>query len=66
MKIALAQISTVAGQLDVTVERMVAQSHMAADRGAQLIVFPAPVLVGADVMGLGDNNEFLLDVSNAI
>ena len=66
MKIALAQISTVAGQLDVTIERMVAQSHMAADRGARLIVFPAPVLVGADVMGLGDNNEFLLDVSNAI
>ena len=37
MKIALAQISTVAGQLDVTVERMVAQSHMAADRGARTV-----------------------------
>lgn len=66
MKIALAQMSTVAGQLDVTVERMVAQAHMAVDRGAQLIVFPAPALVGADVMGLGDCDEFLLDVSNAL
>lgn len=66
MRVALAQMSTVAAQLDVTVERMVAQSRLAAGQGAGLVVFPAPALVGPDVTGLAECEEFLLDVSSAL
>ena len=42
MRIGIAQINTVAGAFDQTVERMVAQSQMAAEQGVELFVEIGP------------------------
>ena len=66
MRIGIAQIDTVAGALDQTVERMVAQSQRAVDEGIDLLVFPLLVLVGIDAVPEGDRAGLMHDVASAV
>ena len=64
MRIGIAQIDTVAGALDQTVERMVAQSLRAVDEGIELLVFPLLVFSGIDAVPEGDRSGFMRDVAD--
>lgn len=66
MRIGIAQIDTVAGALDQTVERMVAQSQRAVDEGIDLLVFPLLVFAGIDAVPEGDRAGFMRDVADAV
>lgn len=59
MRVAIAQINTVAGAFEATYEVMLQTAQEAAQRGADLIVFPAPTLMGPDPMALIDNANYV-------
>lgn len=66
MRIAVAQIDTKAGDLARTKARMVAQSHAAAERGADLLVFPLTTFGGPSPVPLGLQVPFLSEVTSAL
>lgn len=66
MKIAIAQMSTRAGDFERTVERMVDYARRAADAGADLVVFPSPALCGTTPVAFGDREGFLLDLAESL
>lgn len=66
MRIGIAQIDTVPGAFDETVERMVVQSQRAAEQGVELIVFPLAALAGVDLVPFSDRPSFMLDLSDAV
>lgn len=66
MRIAVAQMSTRAGDFARTSERMVEQSRRAAADGADLLVFPSAALAGASPVGAGDQEGFLLDLAECL
>ena len=66
MRIAIAQMSTRAADLEGTAERMVAQSRRAAEQGVDLLVFPAPALCGVSPMPRPDREGFLLDLAGCL
>lgn len=66
MKVSVAQMNSRVGDFDHTVERMVAQSKVAAGKGSSLLVFPTPVLTGPDPGGLSESEEFFFDLSETL
>ncbi len=66
MRIAIAQMSAVLGDFDATVERMVAQTRLARERGARLTIFPMPVLTGYDLGDLLGNDAFMAGIARAL
>ena len=66
MHIGIAQINTVVGAFDQTVEHMVAQSMRAAEQGVELLVFPLPAFVGTEDLPLADGVSFLHDMVDAL
>lgn len=59
MRIAVAQMNTCAGDFDGAAEAMSAYGRRAKSLQADLIVYPAPVLIGADPMALIDNPSYM-------
>ena len=66
MRIGIAQINTRAGDLEATTSRMVALSESAASQGADILVFPMAALTGPLPVRESEQDDFLLDVSEAI
>ena len=66
MRVGIAQIHTIAGALDQTVERMVTQSQRAAEQGVELLVFPLAALAGVEALPYADRLSFIADVADAI
>ena len=66
MKIAIAQMNTRPGDFDVTVPRMLAQISAAHAQGAELVVFPTPVLTGPAPGGLAESEGFVADLMSAV
>ena len=66
MRIGVAQIHTVAGAFDQTVERMVEQSRRAVEQGVELLVFPLAALAGVGALPFSDNPSFMADVADAV
>ena len=66
MRIAIAQMSTRAGDFGATVPRMGEYARRAAEQGADLLVFPAMVLSGAEPVPYQDREGFLLDLASAL
>ncbi len=66
MKIAIAQINTRAGDFEATLARIVACDAMAQTAGADLLVFPAPVLMGTDPMALAEDPAYIADLTDAL
>lgn len=69
MKIAIAQINTVAGDFESTLQIMTTYGQRAQERGAELVVYPSPVLMGPDPMALIDNKNYVasaLDTLNKL
>lgn len=66
MKIAIAQMNTRPGDFEVTVPRMLAQIHAAAEQGAELVVFPTPTLTGPTPGGLTESEGFAADLMTAM
>ncbi len=66
MKIAIAQMSTRAGDFDATAARMVELSQKADAQGVDLLVFPAPVLCGAMPVSRPDREGYLIDLAECL
>ena len=66
MRIAVAQMNSRPGDFDRTASRMVEQSRVAASRGAELIVFPTPLLTGPDPWSQGESLGFAEDLSSCM
>ncbi|WP_087321740.1 hypothetical protein [Olsenella sp. An290] len=66
MRIAIAQMTSHAGDFSATAARMAEQSRRAAERGVDLLVFPAPVLCGAAPAAPADREGFLLDLAGCL
>ncbi len=66
MRLGIAQIDTVPGAFDETVERMVAQSRRAAEQGVELLAFPLAALAGVDVVPFSDRISYMRDVADAV
>ena len=66
MRIGIAQINTVPGAFDATVERMVAQSQRAAEQNVDLLLFPLAALAGVDVLPFADTPSFMRDIAEAM
>ena len=63
---AIAQMGTRAGDFAHTAERMVAYSRSAAEKGVELLVFPAMALCGASGVPAPDQEGFVLDLADAL
>ena len=66
MRIAIAQMSTSAGDFGATAARMAELSRSAADQGVDLLVFPAPALCGVSPVPYSDREGFLLDLAECL
>ena len=66
MRIGVAQMNSVPGAFDRTVERMLAQAQRAEEQGAELVVFPLPALAGMALPSYADRPAFLADVADAV
>lgn len=66
MRIAIAQMSTSAGDFGATAARMTELSRSAADQGVDLLVFPAPALCGVSPVPYSDREGFLLDLAECL
>lgn len=66
MRIAVAQMSTRAGDFSDMLPRMGAYARRAADEGADLLVFGAMTLCGASLVPRQDREGFLLDLAAAL
>lgn len=66
MKVAVSQISTSAHDFEHTTERMIAETHRAAEQGASLVVFSPPALTGTYSYDLLENQVYVDDISSAL
>ncbi len=66
MRLAIAQMKTLAGDFASTADRMVEYSRRAADQGVDLLVFPMNVLSGAAGVPYVDREGFLLDLAETL
>ena len=66
MRIAIAQMNTRAGDFAATVDAMGLFGERAAAAGADLLVYPAPALMGPDPMGLSEQEGYVFDVTEAL
>lgn len=66
MRIAIAQMNTRAGDFAATVDAMGLYGERAAAAGADLLVYPAPALMGPDPMGLSEQQGYVFDVTEAL
>lgn len=66
MRIAIAQMNTRAGDFAATVDAMGLYGERAAAAGADLLVYPAPALMGPDPMGLSEQEGYVFDVTEAL
>lgn len=66
MRIAIAQMSTRAGDFRATAARMVELSRRGADQGVDLLVFPAPALCGVTPVPFVDREGYLLDLAECL
>lgn len=66
LKIAVAQMNTTPGAFDGTVAAMLAYGNQAAEQGCDLVVYPAPALMGPDPQSLVASDSFMLDVTLAL
>lgn len=66
MRVGVAQIHTVPGAFDQTVERMVTQSQRAAERGVELLAFSLAALVGIDGLPVADRTSFARDIRRTL
>lgn len=66
MKVAIAQMNSTPGDFDAVVDKMCALARRAGELGSDLIVFPTPVLAGAEHRGFFDSVEFLVGFLDAI
>lgn len=66
MKIAIAQISSVAGDFEVTAKRMAESAKKAADEGARLVVFPYAVLTGPAPVEDSDVEAYVGDAAETL
>lgn len=66
MKIALCQMNPVVGDLAGNGRRIADVARHAAERGAELAVFPQLSLAGAPLLGLAERAAFLDDVERAV
>ncbi len=66
MRIALAQVGSIPGAFDATVEHMLAVAGQAARQGADLVLFPVTVLGGAYPTGLAEHAAFGLAQLSAV
>ena len=66
MKIAIAQMSTRAGDFEATAARMVELSQKADAQGVDLLVFPAPALCGAMPVSRPDREGYLIDLAECL
>ncbi len=66
MRIAVAQIDTRAGDFEATLAKMGNCDLMARAYGVDLLVFPAPVLMGCDPMALAERPSYVADVTSAL
>ncbi|WP_346696450.1 nitrilase-related carbon-nitrogen hydrolase [Thermophilibacter mediterraneus] len=66
MRIAIAQMSTSAGDFEGTSRRMAELSESAAKKGVDLLVFPAPALCGITPVPYVDREGFLLDLAECL
>ena len=66
MRIAIAQMSTRAGDFEATAGRMVELSRRAAEQGVDLLVFPAPALCGVTPVPYVDREGYLLDLAECL
>lgn len=62
MRIAVAQISTRAGDVAATCERIAQQARLAAEKDVDLLVFPLPALCGPAAVGSADREGFVADL----
>lgn len=63
MKVAIAQIDTQAGAFEATYETMYTYATRAQELGANLVIFPAPALMGPDPMALIDNASYVAEAT---
>lgn len=66
MKIALSQMNTRAGNFASTVDRMVVQSRIAADKDVDLLVFPTTALTGPTVGYISQTEEYMTDLIGSL
>ena len=66
MKIAIAQMSSVAGDFEVTAKRMAESAKKAADAGARLVVFPYAVLTGPSPVEESDIEAYVGDAAETL
>ena len=66
MRIAIAQMNTRVGDFAATVDAMGLYGERAAAAGADLLVYPAPALMGPDPMGLSEQEGYVFDVTEAL
>lgn len=66
MRIAIAQIKTVAGDFAATADRMVELSEQAAEKGVDLLVFPANTLCSPAPVPLVEHDGYLIDLMGAM
>lgn len=66
MRLGIAQINTVGGELAHTMERVAACSRMAAQRDAELLLFPITTLSGPSGVPLAVEGPFLADCERAL
>lgn len=66
MRIAIAQMNTRAGDFAATIDAMGLYGERAAAAGADLLVYPAPALMGPDPMGLSEQEGYVFDVTEAL
>lgn len=66
MRIAVAQIDTRAGDFEATLAKMGNCDLMARAYGVDLLVFPAPVLMGCDPMALAERPSYVADATLAL
>ena len=66
MRIAVAQMGSVAGEFDETARRMVERSRLAAQRDVDLLIFPMTTLCGSRSVPTMDREGFLLDLAGCI
>lgn len=66
MRIGIAQINTIAGAFDATIERMVAFSHRAAEQNVDVLLFPLAALAGVEPVPFADAASFMRDLAEAV
>ncbi|MGN0071126.1 MAG: nitrilase-related carbon-nitrogen hydrolase [Atopobiaceae bacterium] len=66
MKIAIAQMSSVAGDFEVTAKRMAESAKKAAAEGARLVVFPYAVLTGPSPVEESDTEAYVGDAAETL